>query len=61
MTSDAAMWAISGIPVNCIFRLGLPREWPLARRATLRILDVFAKSATRRAAVLVATHARSAC
>ncbi|KWI56518.1 hypothetical protein WM05_06835 [Burkholderia ubonensis] len=33
----------------------LPRERPLARRATPRILDVFARSATRRAAVLVAT------
>nr|WP_230461111.1 NAD(+)/NADH kinase [Burkholderia ubonensis] len=33
----------------------LPRERPLARRATPRILDVFARSATWRAAVLVAT------
>ncbi|KVO02175.1 hypothetical protein WJ71_19360 [Burkholderia ubonensis] len=33
----------------------LPRERPLARRATPRILDVSPRSATRRAAVLVAT------
>ncbi|RQP33161.1 hypothetical protein DF159_18760, partial [Burkholderia ubonensis] len=33
----------------------LPRERPLARRATPRILDVSPRSTTRRAAVLVAT------
>ncbi|MBC8732493.1 hypothetical protein F6X39_30530, partial [Paraburkholderia sp. UCT2] len=33
----------------------LPREGPLARIATPRILDVFARSMTQRAALLAAT------
>ncbi|PAJ79337.1 hypothetical protein CJO71_18755 [Burkholderia ubonensis] len=60
-TSDAAMRAISGIPVEWIFNLGLPRERPLAMLCSLRIRPVFAASHASRAAVLVATHARSIC
>ncbi|CAD9227471.1 hypothetical protein BCEN4_680019 [Burkholderia cenocepacia] len=59
MTSDAAMWAISGIPLKWIIRHGLPREGPLATLRSLRIRSVFAASRASRAALLVATHARS--
>ncbi|KAB0635621.1 hypothetical protein DF114_02630 [Burkholderia stagnalis] len=55
------MRAISGIPVEWFFNLGLPRERPLAALRSLRIRPVFAASRASRAAVLVATHARSIC
>ncbi|WP_232448891.1 hypothetical protein, partial [Burkholderia ubonensis] len=60
-TRDAAIRAISGIPLEWVFNLGLPRERPLAALRFLRIRPVFAASRASRAAVLVATHVRSVC